>query len=1194
MSLEWRVRLLAAPLASSDPRQLGAYWLAGRLGAGGQGVVYEGYDDAGERVAVKALHANYLTDAYRNQLRREVAALSRVAPFCTARIISADLVHNPPYLVSEYVAGPDLQSWVDEKGPYRAEELLRLAIGIVTALSSIHQAGVMHRDLKPANVLIGPDGPRVIDFGIARTEEMSRSATDQLKGTPRWMAPELFRGDRATPAVDIWAWGTIVLFAATGQAPFNGDNLSALAYQILNHRPDLDRLPPQLQPLVAQALSQDPADRPTAPALLAGLLGLPGGDGHTALAAGQRAADHDRVGVDDDPTLGETAEKVFVERTAEEQTLVPRLLLRMITSFPDAQHTLRKVPYAEFHDGEFDDRTLQRLLEALCAGGLVARKGAVFTLATPALIRAWPRLRAWVNGDRGALNAHHELAEATRNWIEHGRKTGDLLQGSKLDRAVGWIAGGLRHLRLNVMERAYLDASAKAAERRRRNRTLLSAVLAALLMVATGTAALAIYQGSELSDKNETVSRQLEASVGSRVAGVATALRRTDPTAAKQLAIASGALSPDGFDSRSALVTTYNQWESHYYRPPLAANSIWRVARTGHLVAYFRREANTIKLVDLDARKVVSEFAVPGAPIFDVTFSGDGRLLGVIHADGTTGIWDTTTIRQIPKSLDVGNPEGAETFLSEKGNFLVSASNKNKVIRAWDLRTGQRVLRIPVASWFNVETSPDERVLAWNGETRFETWDVRTGKRLHSQPIGKNVLVSSLSYSPNGKILAIRKNKHIVLRLLNENDEIEYTIPKAEPNINEEIFFSPDSRLVGIDGVIWSLGSGLGPVWWYSDPSCHDQVIGPDGRTLRCFAKDGTAKFISLRAVTDTVAFSFGRNSAALSEDGSTLALGAHRKLEIWDPARRVKRTELPITSADGTSDGFYTLSRDGKLLASLRKDLSIEIWDVAQSAKRTTLKVDNTGAATFRLSGQVQFSPDGRTLAVAFSGGTKTGTILQLWDVTTGAKRFQVDGRQAASLDLGFGFPRPLFSPDGKTIIAGQDLGVIETATARTLLPANGAPNTGEAISKNFIADWGDTEITILDASTLQSKFTVRPGTQLGYNPLMAFSPDGRVLASSDKTGQIQLWDMANRRPFGLPLTGFFMPKDTPEPHPVTALAFSADGSTIFSTDDQGRLRTHLIGSAQIRKALCRDVGSLPPDEWKTYIPELPYRRTC
>jgi serine/threonine protein kinase len=177
--------VMAGPLVLGDPAQLGSYWLAGRLGAGGQGVVYEGYDRAGRRVAVKALRVDLVSGAFRDQLGREVEALSRVASYCTARIIQVGLDDVRPYLVSEYVPGPDLQTWVEQNGPYAPGELFRLAVGIATALSSIHRAGVTHRDLKPANVLLGPDGPRVIDFGIARTEEMTRSATGQLKGTPR-------------------------------------------------------------------------------------------------------------------------------------------------------------------------------------------------------------------------------------------------------------------------------------------------------------------------------------------------------------------------------------------------------------------------------------------------------------------------------------------------------------------------------------------------------------------------------------------------------------------------------------------------------------------------------------------------------------------------------------------------------------------------------------------------------------------------------------------------------------------------------------------------------------------------------------------------------------------------------------------------------------------------------------------------
>ncbi|MBC6465970.1 serine/threonine protein kinase [Actinomadura alba] len=254
-------RVGSSPLVPGDPRQLGDYWLAGRLGAGGQGVVYEAYDPDGNRVAVKTLHGDFVGDGSLDRFAKEVEAARRVSSFCTARIIAVDLEHTRPYIVSEYVPGPDLQRAVATGGTFGPDELHWLGVGVATALTAIHQAGVIHRDLKPANVLLGPGGPRVIDFGIARTDEMSRSATGQIKGTPRYMAPETFQGERAGPEADIWAWGAVLLFAATGRAPFAGDQFAVIMRNVLHHEPDLTALPESLRATVAAARRARPGRR---------------------------------------------------------------------------------------------------------------------------------------------------------------------------------------------------------------------------------------------------------------------------------------------------------------------------------------------------------------------------------------------------------------------------------------------------------------------------------------------------------------------------------------------------------------------------------------------------------------------------------------------------------------------------------------------------------------------------------------------------------------------------------------------------------------------------------------------------------------------------------------------------------------------------------------------------------------------
>ena len=202
-------------LTEDDPQSIGSYWLTARLGDGGQGVVYEAYDAAGTRCAVKVLRTQSASrSSVQQRFAKEVAAAERVASFCTAKVLDADPQAEPPYMVSEFVGGPDLGAAVSASGPMEGDALLRLVTGVATALTAIHGASVVHRDLKPANVLLGPDGPRVIDFGIARTQDMSLTATGEMMGTPAYMAPEVLRGERADDRADVFAWGAITLFAA--------------------------------------------------------------------------------------------------------------------------------------------------------------------------------------------------------------------------------------------------------------------------------------------------------------------------------------------------------------------------------------------------------------------------------------------------------------------------------------------------------------------------------------------------------------------------------------------------------------------------------------------------------------------------------------------------------------------------------------------------------------------------------------------------------------------------------------------------------------------------------------------------------------------------------------------------------------------------------------------------------------------
>ncbi|WP_169982564.1 serine/threonine-protein kinase [Microbispora sp. H10836] len=246
------------PLLTGDPAEIGGYRLEGRLGAGGQGVVYLGRAAGGAPVAVKLLHEGWSGDEdARRRFAREIAAAGRVAPFCVARVLDFDLDGPRPYVVSEYVEGPTLQRAGRRSGP----ALHRLAVATATALAAVHQAGIVHRDFKPANVLLGSDGPRVVDFGVARGLGAT-TATGGTVGTPAYMAPEQIAGEPPAPAWDVFAWGGVMVFAATGRPPFGDDALPAVLNRVLTKEPDLGDLEEPLRSIVALALRKNPAERP--------------------------------------------------------------------------------------------------------------------------------------------------------------------------------------------------------------------------------------------------------------------------------------------------------------------------------------------------------------------------------------------------------------------------------------------------------------------------------------------------------------------------------------------------------------------------------------------------------------------------------------------------------------------------------------------------------------------------------------------------------------------------------------------------------------------------------------------------------------------------------------------------------------------------------------------------------------------
>ncbi|GGM50292.1 hypothetical protein GCM10012275_21440 [Longimycelium tulufanense] len=259
------------PLAADDPRRIGAYRLLGRLGRGAMGAVYLGRSPGGRPVAVKVVRGELAEDpTFRERFRREVASARAVGGFWTAVVVDADTEAERPWLATEYVAGPNLHEAVTRHGPLPEPAVRMLTAGLAEALSAIHAAGLVHRDLKPGNVLLGVDGPRVIDFGISRAMEgASLTMTGVFFGTPGFFSPEQTTGEEIGPASDVFSLAAVLVFAATGSSPFGEGHTTALLYRVVHTDPDLSRLSPGLRELLGPCLAKDPVARPTPAQLLA-------------------------------------------------------------------------------------------------------------------------------------------------------------------------------------------------------------------------------------------------------------------------------------------------------------------------------------------------------------------------------------------------------------------------------------------------------------------------------------------------------------------------------------------------------------------------------------------------------------------------------------------------------------------------------------------------------------------------------------------------------------------------------------------------------------------------------------------------------------------------------------------------------------------------------------------------------------
>ncbi|MEV6156539.1 serine/threonine-protein kinase [Nonomuraea sp. NPDC052129] len=1212
-------------LVPGDPRQLGEYWLAGRLGEGGQGVVYEAYDPAGQRVAIKVLHPGAGAEL-RDRFAKEAAATRQVSAFCTARVLSVELDDPRPYIVSEYVGGPSLRRAVATAGPYRPDDLHRLATGIATALTAIHEAGVIHRDLKPDNVLIGPDGPRVIDFGIARTSEMSLTPTGQVAGTPAFMAPESVIGQRASPAVDIWAWGAVVLYAATGRDPFTGENLAGLLHQILAAAPDVSGLAEPLRALVTAALAKDPGERPSSRSLLLALVGgrdvvsrdsgrdvvPPDGGGDVVprdgggggvvprdddggtralLAEGSRAADVIRPpALLAQPPLELVAEQIYRRLRGTDQAVVPQIMLRLVTPGEGAEDMLRKVPAGELDDGVVDPPMLDRVLLGFTRAELVVRDGDTVALANAALLRAWPRMRGWIDADRAGLRIHRRLGEAAQRWDAHGRRTGDLYQGGSLEAALSWAATGRQHVTLNLVENAFLEAGLAYSRVRGRRRRQVMAALTAMLVVALAATGVAAGQRA-------AAVRERDIAVARKTAMLAETLQTSDPVKAMLLSVAAWRIAPVQ-EARAVLYSALAQRELTVLPPPAAgADARFDLSADGRVLAVadagrvtLREAGRTIRTVDGVGTGVrvialsgdqtkVAVCGPDGVRVWDVAtgragprsagtalgavLSRDGRLLGLATAEGRGEVRDARTGKLVMGTRD----ERIDRItLSDDGRYAAATFTDSRY-ELWELGSRRRIGGTGSAVAFG----PGTAAIATGGEIRL--WDL-AARRFRTDSLVDGITAAWLSFSADGRLLISYDRTAIAV----------WDVATGEPTLHYPLTDTsgmPSARLdAGHTRLSYLLGRGAVAVL---DLTAGVHVAG----AAAAAAFDPAGRFAALQTPGGLVLWDVaaGRSLGTLGHRRPAADAPDHAEDtadapdHTADPADHAGDADAAADHADD-ADGAYALafSPDGRTLAAgSAGTTTVTLWDVASRTDVARLPV---GGRQY-IDG-LAFSPDGRTLAVSPAEGR-----AELWDVS--------GHRRLADLPRD-GFDAMAFRPDGKTLaIGGSDAALIDLTAGNVLRdrPFGGSVDGARSLAyapdgATIAVGFRQLGVDLWDGLGRRQLGRLAPGRgEFDTVMAIAFQPGGAILATGGSSGRVQLWDVAARTSLGDPFKA--------HAGGVLALGFSADGRQLHSIAADGTIHAIPVDPTLAVARICaRADADLTPAEWDRFIPEIPFREVC
>ncbi|HEY3503795.1 MAG TPA: serine/threonine-protein kinase [Actinocatenispora sp.] len=713
---------MVEPSRADDPARIGPYQVVGRLGRGGMGDVFLGRSPGGRLVVVKVVDAELAGDIeFRRRFAAQVAAARRVGGFYTAQVVDASPDTTPAWVVTAYVPGPTLREAVERDGPMPAEAVRVLGSGLAEGLSAIHECGLVHGNLKPDNVILADDGPRVLDFGLARALEGSQRSTTTIVA-PGFLAPEQARGHAVGPAADVFSYGCVLAYAVTGRPPFGAGHAAEVVYRIVHGEPDLGGVPEPLAGLIAACLAKDPAARPTPADVVAHL-------------AGPRQPTLDWLPSEvtsppiDPPSVGhggpDTASAPTVPGTPPGPGAAAGSGTPAGPSSPDTGTPAGSGATGHGATGDSQAQWLPGRRTVLVAAGI----GVLAAIGVPVGIALGSR-----DGDGSPKKGGGRPAASRRKFPDAGQL--DLGASADSIVAIAFSPDG-RYLGVTVKDGVQVWNMASRKQLVTLPITdglgIRAVAFSRTGLLAAGYGGKPDFAASEIVFDTGVV-RLWEVSTSHDLAKLTTASEDSNGLES----MVDVAFSPDG-----ATVAGARDGHDCIGKVPL-----WSVAG--------RQRIATLTVGAGKGSKI--------SAVRSVAFSPDGRTLAAGYGsdlDGGIALWDASSHAEAGTlALDSTDAFGVSSLAFSPDSSLVAGAFGG--VALWDVRARKLVAMLSSTDagpdFQSVAYSPDGKLVAATSSARSAgggvvIWDARTHRKVASIGAGRSG-VSSLAFSPNGKLLA--------------------------------------------------------------------------------------------------------------------------------------------------------------------------------------------------------------------------------------------------------------------------------------------------------------------------------------------------------------------------------------------------------------------------------------------------------